>query len=84
MIPTAKSHGIFIGSHYGKRALRQLTKRGLTHGNQVFTYGFADALSALFDDVLYSEHPASDMDTYMLGCFYILMSYHRKQYLDTR
>ncbi len=67
----------------GSFAARELLNVGISEKSPVFEFSFFDALKSLFNEVIYSEHSNCDMDTYMLGCFYILMSYHRKQYLDT-
>ena len=67
-------------SFRGSEARRQMKSIGLDENNQYFSYGFASELERMFDDVLYREHSACDLNTYMQGVFYMILAYHKKQY----
>ncbi len=67
----------------GGDAPRQMKALGLDAHQQHFTFSFGDRLEELFDDVLYREHGDCDLNTYMQGVFYILMSYHKQEYLKS-
>ncbi len=69
-------------SFRGSDAMRQMKRLGLDEDHLCFTFSFADRLEELFDDLLYREHGDCDMNTYMQGIFYILLSYQRKEYLN--
>ena len=45
-------------------------------------FSFGDRLEALFDDVIYGDHGDCDLSTYMQGIFYIILSYHKKQFSE--
>ena len=66
----------------GSDAKTQMKQVGLDGEHCYFSFGFADRLEALFDDVIYREHNDCDLNTYMQGIFYIILSYHKKQYRD--
>ncbi|MBR2354112.1 MAG: AraC family transcriptional regulator [Clostridia bacterium] len=67
----------------GGDAPRQMKALGLDANRQCFTFSFGDRLEELFDDVLYRNHGDCDLNTYMQGVFYILMSYHKQEYLNS-
>ncbi len=67
----------------GSDAMRQMKRLGLDEEHLCFTFSFGDRLEELFDDLLYREHSDCDMNTYMQGIFYILLSYQRKEYLNS-
>lgn len=64
----------------GADAKTQMKQIGLDEEHCYFSFGFADRLEALLDDVIYREHTDCDLNTYMQGIFYIILSYHQKQY----
>ena len=66
----------------GYDASHRLGEIGIDHGNCFFEFEFFDKLSQVFDDIIYNDHSDADINTYMLGAFYILMSYHRQHYLS--
>ncbi len=68
----------------GSEATWQMKNIGLDETNQYFSFSFASELERFFDDVLYREHSACDLNTYMQGVFYMILSYHKKQYLQDR
>ncbi len=68
-------------SFRGSEAGWHMKSIGLDENNQYFFFSFAPELERLFDDVLYREHTSCDLDTYMQGVFYLILSYHKKQYL---
>ncbi len=68
----------------GSEARWQMKSIGLDETNQYFYFGFATELEGLFDDVLYREHTSCDLNTYMQGVFYMILSYHKKQYWRDR
>ena len=68
-------------SFQGNEARWQMKSIGLDESNQYFRFDFGSELERLFDDVLYCEHTACDLNTYMQGVFYMILSYHKKQYL---
>ncbi len=70
-------------SFRGSDAKRQMKRLGLDEAHLTFSFSFAHRLEELFDDLLYHEHEDCDMNTYMQGIFYILLSYQRKEYLNT-
>ena len=43
----------------------------------VFQYKGMDRIIGLFHDMIYTEHPETDLELYLFGCFNILMSYHK-------
>ncbi len=66
----------------GSTARWLLKSVGLDEENRFFEFSFGDRLEALFDDVIYGDHGDCDLNTYMQGVFYIILSYHKKQYRD--
>lgn len=68
----------------GSEARWHMKSIGLDEENQYFFFSFASELEGLFDDVLYREHTSCDLNTYMQGVFYMILSYHKKQYLRDR
>lgn len=66
----------------GSDAHRQMKALGLDEDHAYFTFSFAERLEELIDDVLYRDHGECDLNTYMQGVFYILLSYHKKEYLN--
>ena len=71
-------------SFRGSEAKWQMKSAGLDETNQYFFCSFATELDKLFDDVLYREHESCDLNTYMQGVFYMILSYHKKQFLRER
>lgn len=65
----------------GNGAAAQMKQIGLDKEHPFFFFSFGDRLDALFDDILYRDHGDYDLNTYMLGVFYMLLSYHKKEYL---
>lgn len=63
----------------GLEAKREMKKIGLDEENPYFTFSFVDQLEGLFDDVIYQAHDDCEINTYMKGIFYILLSYHKKE-----
>lgn len=66
---------------WGSDARRQMKRIGLDETNVYFTFRFADVLERLTDDVLYQAHSDCELHTYMKGIFYLILSYHKKQYV---
>lgn len=64
----------------GFDAKAQMKQIGLDREHAYFSFCFSEQLEALFDAVIYREHRDVDVNTYMQGIFYILLSYHKKQY----
>ena len=69
-------------SFSGSEARWQMKSIGLDEAHQFFTFRFADKLEELFDDILYHEHGDCDLSVYIRGIFYMILSYHKKQYLN--
>ena len=67
-------------SFRGNGAKWQMKSIGLDESTPFFTFDFADQLEQLFDDVIYRGYENCDLNTYMQGVFYIVMSYHKKQH----
>ena len=67
-------------SFRGSATKAQMKQIGLDEQHPYFTFDFADKLESLFDDVIYGEHGDCDLNTYMQGMFYIILSYHKKAY----
>lgn len=67
-------------SFRGSDAKAQMKQIGLDQEHAFFSFRFSEQLEELFDDVIYREHRDCDLNTYMQGIFYILLSYHKKQY----
>lgn len=67
----------------GGDAPRQMKSLGLDADHQLFTFSFGDRLEELFDDLLYRDHGDCDLNTYMQGVFYILLSYHKQEYINS-
>ncbi len=67
----------------GSDARRQMKALGLDETNLYFTFSFADRLEELIDDLLYRDHGDCDLNTYMQGVFYIILSYHKQEYLNS-
>lgn len=70
-------------SFMGGDAPRQMKSLGLDEHHQFFTFSFGERLEELFDDLLYRDHGDCDLNTYMQGVFYILLSYHKQEYLNS-
>jgi len=43
----------------------------------VFRFSHEDRVFSLFDDMIYTPHPDTDLELYLFGCFNILLSYHK-------
>lgn len=71
-------------SFRGSATKAQMKQLGLDETHPYFSFDFADKLDPLFDDVIYGEHGDCDLNTYMQGIFYIILSYHKKAYRDNR
>lgn len=67
----------------GSDARRQMKALGLDEEHLYFTFSFADRLEELIDDALYRDHGECDLNTYMQGVFYIILSYHKQEYLNS-
>lgn len=67
----------------GSDARRQMKALGLDENHLYFKFSFADRLEELIDDVLYRDHGDCDLNTYMQGVFYIILSYHKQEYLNS-
>jgi len=67
----------------GRDAYAQLRNVGITPQRCIFRYGFFERMSAVFEELIYQTHEDADMDLYMTSRFYELLSYHRKEYLET-
>ena len=67
----------------GSDARRQMKSLGLDENHKYFTFSFGDRLEELIDDVLYRDHGDCDLNTYMQGVFYIILSYHKQEYLNS-
>lgn len=52
---------------------------GFSESKHVFDFDNAERVFDIFSDVIYTNHPGCDMETYMLGCFYLLTSYLKKE-----
>ena len=68
----------------GSNAKWQMKNIGLGEDEQYFEFDFSEQIERLFDDVIYRPYDDCDLDTYMKGVFYIIMSYHKKQYSSLR
>ena len=66
-------------SFSGSEAKREMKKIGLDAEQPYFTFSFAEQLERLFDDVIYQAHDDCEINTYMKGIFYIILSYHKKE-----
>ena len=71
-------------SFRGSAAKSLMKQLGLDGENPYFQFDFAKQLDALFDDVVYGDHSDCDLNTYMQGIFYIILSYHKKAYRDAQ
>ncbi len=71
-------------SFEGREAKWQMKHIGLDEENPYFRFDFGNRLEELFDDVIYREYGDCELNTYMQGVFYIIMSYHQKQYSRDR
>ena len=67
----------------GSDARRQMKALGLDEEHLFFSFSFADRLEELIDDALYRDHGDCDLNTYMQGVFYIILSYHKQEYLNS-
>lgn len=63
----------------GAEAKREMKKIGLDEERCYFSFSFADQLESLFGDVIYRAHDDCEINTYMKGIFYIILSYHKKE-----
>lgn len=63
----------------GNDAVWQMRSIGLDADTPFFSFSFSEQLDRLFDDVIYRGYEDCDLNTYMQGVFYIIMSYHKKQ-----
>lgn len=70
-------------SFRGSDARRQMKALGLDEEHLYFTFSFANRLEELIDDALYRDHGDCDLNTYMQGVFYIILSYHKQEYLNS-
>ena len=68
----------FRGSH----ARPLLKSVGLDENRPYFDFSFDARMETLFDEVIYGECGECNLNTYMTGVFYILLSYHQRQYRD--
>lgn len=48
---------------------------GITESRRIFQFDNAERVFQIFRDVIYTPHPAADMEMYMLGCFHLLIAY---------
>ena len=71
-------------SFRGSATKAQMKQLGLDEEHPFFSFDFSEKLEALFDDVIYGEHGDCDLNTYMQGIFYIILSYHKKAYRNDR
>ncbi len=67
-------------SFRGSDIKSQMKQIGLDAENPYFSFDFSEKLETLFDDVIYGEHGDCDLNTYMQGIFYIILSYHKRAY----
>lgn len=65
---------IAFGGRDAKWVLRSI---GLDSRNIFFEFDFGEKIDSLADEVLYRPHDDCDLNTYLQGIFYIIMSYHR-------
>ncbi|MBQ9086516.1 MAG: AraC family transcriptional regulator [Clostridia bacterium] len=66
----------------GRDAKWQMKSIGLDEEHPYFSFHFSRHLEELFDEVIYGEHEDCDLNTYLQGVFYIILSYHKKQYRE--
>lgn len=71
-------------SFRGSDTKSQMKQLGLDEEHPYFSFDFSEKLEELFDDVIYGEHGDCDLNTYMQGIFYIILSYHKKAYRNDR
>ena len=73
---------------HGRDAKWQMKRLGLDEDSPYFTFHPSHRLEQLFDEVIYEEHEGADLNTYLMGVFYIILSYHqrldREQMLNKR
>lgn len=62
----------------GREASKVIRDMIHTDENGLFEFEFFERLEEIFDDVIYSDHTDADMDTYMLGAFYMIAAHHKK------
>ena len=62
---------------HGRDAGWQMKRQGLDEEHPYFTFHISDHIEELFDEVIYGEHEDRDLNTYLLGVFYIVLSYHK-------
>ncbi len=43
----------------------------------VFSFSHGDEVYSLFESMIYTEHPDTDLELYLIGCFNILLSFHK-------
>lgn len=65
-------------SFSGREAAWIMRLIGLDEGSPVFNFDFFDKLEDIASDVLYSDRSECDMEIYLKGVFYIVMSYHKR------
>lgn len=63
----------------GSGARWQMQSLGLDEKHPYFSFDFSEPLERLFEDVIYRGYEDCDLNTYLQGVFYIVMSYHKKQ-----
>ncbi len=61
----------------GSDAQRILRSVGLDEKHLTFDFDFGEEIERLAEDVLYKDHSDCDMNTYLQGVFYIILSHHK-------
>ena len=67
-------------SFYGYSAEKLLQESGFELKNQIFTCDWIDALDSIFETLSLDRFDTVDVEKYLKGCFYILISFHTKSY----
>ena len=52
---------------------------GLNEQNCFFDFDFTSDMERLVDDLIYKDHDGCDINTYIHGIFFIILSHHKKQ-----
>lgn len=61
----------------GPQTTDYITKVHFDKMPTVFNFENTERVFEIFDDMIYTPHPDTDLELYMFGCFNILLSYHK-------
>lgn len=61
----------------GPQTTDYITKAHFDKMPPVFRFAHEERVFDIFNDMIYTPHPDTDLELYMLGCFNILLSFHK-------